>query len=938
MVRSGSNSGETLEPGYQIDWTVTSNPPGYRWPSIGTYTAKTWVTGTCTDGTSKTLYSYAYPVVVNTCKLVSNTAYVSQDNSCTNSITTVHKFDNKGNYSVPHSANFYLYDPNNNLVDQTSNSYTAPVDQTMIWTVTWRPPASGWKAGTYRSQANLNGTCSNGGITSPSNTASPVMPASCSPASCNGTVSVNVSNNSGNPIPNAKVYLDNTYYSSTDFSGGKTVSTTDASCGNSHRIDVRCADNTYCSSQSTTINYNNDDDPLSFVCGMCVSSASKLNPVLSANTTYAKNDPISLQITIQDTGGNPVSGASISTYDPFTNMTSSVTASGSTYTYHTTASKTGTYTFTVTITKSGYESATATKTVTVAQTANNVQVTVTDSKSRPVITGKVYLDGTYRGDTDLYGKKSMLAATGSHQVELYCPNYDYCSGQSVNVNGSTSLRFSCPCDDSDGDGFDNQGEELAGSNPGDPASTPFTPLSNYNVTDLLQDAKNAPAALVLKNVKLQGKDTVVAEGIQSGTCGFTEGLVRGAVGGLVGTFRSILDLVVMLANGAWYILTHTDTIQKISTALTDFIHKMSTFSRNDLIAIWSNYWRDLLVEMDSDAKSRGGWYAFSCGLSTPQDWSDLRNTYAIGKTSGYAIELVAEFVFTVSLASDLKAGMKSGELAGKLASALTRAEKIWEEYRVALLGITAENRVTVAIFSAVGKLDEVLRITVTLQDGTTKIFRWTGETLLSIPGAKKIDNWGHEIVSEITASAIKAPGESLGLGSNDIKILSGATDEVIAYNEDYVVAFSDKGKNTVKTWARSNVELSADRTKISSKAGNPVGELDGLGLIDGKKPIVIEAKTGPYSNFKKEIDISDLKRKKLDPLESVFNEKPTLVISVPKGEAYTLVSGEKVIKPKLGDIESQLQGTVLEMPLTNEELQSMSDTLLKNYRNIGGGS
>ncbi len=483
-VSNGTFSNNTLDSGYYFPWGINATSPTGGWEKTGTYTRKLTATGTCSDGTPKTLYSYAYPIVDPTCHMTSSTAWVSQQNLCSEKIITKHEFINNGTRTLPYNANFYLYDPNGNQVQAKSNSYSATAHTLNTWTVPWDVPSGGWKAGTYRAEAQLSGNCIGGGSSLASNSTNPSMPTSCNITTCGGRINVSVKDISSNGISGAKVYLDGSYRADTDSSGSNSQSTSDVSCGQSHSVAIYCSNGIYCDTKSTTINSDGDEDPLNFTCQVCVPNKN-LSISASSNSSYSLNDSISLDITVQDGSGVLIDGATLTIYDPFLGYNVTRTTVNGRYTYNTTATKTGTKTFTINAGKSTYTSASTTKSIAVGQNLATVVVNAKNTDSSPLSGAIVYADGVLEGETSSAGKRNVNITTGNHRFDLKCPDTTFCSSASGSFHeGINNLDFSCNCDiDADGDGFTNSKERLIGSDIRSPLSTPPTVILQYSLTN-----------------------------------------------------------------------------------------------------------------------------------------------------------------------------------------------------------------------------------------------------------------------------------------------------------------------------------------------------------------------------------------------------------------------------------------------------------------------
>ncbi|HLC62326.1 MAG TPA: hypothetical protein VJI52_04895, partial [Candidatus Nanoarchaeia archaeon] len=227
--------------------------------------------------------------------------------------------------------------------------------------------------------------------------------------------------------------------------------------------------------------------------------------------------------------------------------------------------------------------------------------------------------------------------------------------QSCSNGCSNGTCTSGSSSDSDGDGFDNDGERLAGSNPNLRSSTPFTVLSNYSASDIFSS-----------------QDDFVARPASSGrvsaqSLSFLPYLPCGSLQGLAsGLYNGGVDSITALANAGIFIALHWYTIDQIVPDLDDLFAGLSGLIQSDKEAIWRNYWKETLVDADNFMNN----YSFlvSCDVSTESKEADFRNYYAVGKTSGYMIEIAAETIVTGgSLIAAVKNEMKAGTLASRAA-------------------------------------------------------------------------------------------------------------------------------------------------------------------------------------------------------------------------------------------------------------------------------
>ena len=487
VVYSGSNTDgtKTLNPLKYENWELTLPPPSGGWPIEGTYTLKTWVSGKFEDNREKTAYSMSYPyvpVVIKACEAKSNSAWVEQDGKCNEQIIVKHQFDNTGTRTFLHNANFYLYDQSNNRIKTTSNSYSIDPGRGELWTVKWGAPVDGWKPGTYRSEAYVDGTCTGGGTSSASNSVTASIPQSCGNTTCAGTINVSVNDGASNPVPDAKAYIASSYSASTDSGGSAEIPVSDSTCGRSHSIKIYCSNGTYCDTKSTSIGSNGGSANLSFSCSVCARAQNLSVSATTNKESYNLNETIRLDTTVRS-GGNNIDAASLSIYDPFTGETIRASTSGNgTSTYNTTASKTGLQTFTISASKGGYNSTSMTKSVAVNQEMATIYVSVANNDGTQMEGATLYIDSAYGGETDTSDKKTLSTTAGNHIIEAKCPTLEYCGSKSDYFSGQKNISFKCNCDiDADGDGLSASEEEIIGSDPYNANSNLYSNLGSVKL-------------------------------------------------------------------------------------------------------------------------------------------------------------------------------------------------------------------------------------------------------------------------------------------------------------------------------------------------------------------------------------------------------------------------------------------------------------------------
>ncbi len=448
QIATKTETGKSLSAGSGTVLQSSFSPPAGGWQKPGTYKVTAKFIGKCsTDVVKENSATVNVPTApCPNCNPASVSAWVSQDNLCRENIITHHKFENKGDVKVPYDVNFYLYDSQGRVVSTTSSAGQLSVGYQTTWKVTWPPASSGWKSGTYTSKAELIGKCWDGNKVVSIST-SPSMPTSCDappPSTCNGIINIDAKESNGRVIPSSKVYLNDNYHGDTDGSGKRTVSTSDSACGKSHNVKVYCSDGKYCSSQSATIDWNGDDDALSFTCDVCVTKPS-LDISISGSSSFYRGNAIKLEIETKS-GGSSVSNSYVRVYDPFYgNYWDGYTSSNGKITHNSIASNTGTYTFQISANKDGYNHGSKSFSVTVTDFNGKILVGVNDLEGNPLQNAKVYLDSKLDGVTDSSGKRTVVASKGDHTVDTYCSNGNVCGSKNILVSGIESARFNCEC-------------------------------------------------------------------------------------------------------------------------------------------------------------------------------------------------------------------------------------------------------------------------------------------------------------------------------------------------------------------------------------------------------------------------------------------------------------------------------------------------------------
>ena len=669
LLSSSSKPNQTLTSGYFIDWNITITPPNV-WIKTGTYTMKTWVSGTCTNGENKTLYSYAYPVIEDTCHAITGTAFVYQDNLCNDPIITKHTFLNKGNLSLPYDIYFYLYNPNNELIDQGSSSYSMDIGYETEWTISWSQDAS-WMPGTYRAEAEINGTCSNEENTTAVNSVNPVMPSSCGSTTCNGIIQVTVKDPSSNPIINAQVFFDSSPYSNTDSQGQTSINVSDSGCNQTHQVSIFCSNGAYCETKSTTINYNGDVDPLNFICSVCPQTGN-LSATINANNSFEVNDLIELEIIVKDESNNLIDNATLSIYDPFKDKTINDSTINGVFNYSTTAFIAGTYTFNVSASKTGFNSDSTEKTVLVNQPLAIVIVNVsnqTDSGIKKLKGAFVLLDYENKGTTNTEGKLNLSTTQGTHLIEVQCPNTDFCDDLTINSNGFNEAYFLCTCFvDSDGDYFTDE-EEISMH------TDPYDSSDNYctRLPELGNELKQIASIQFWQNILSQLTSNKTSDGnfsseswwsVPAAGLGTLSGFILGIAGGIADDAEFVSDILTLIGTtikAAFDIKNIINAIGLVSNwQIQPFVNECLLAKQGSIVASELNkvYYNEVLPDLYKNAND------INPGNYPELNWdSEDKSNFDKYFVFGYHIGYVSEQAVLLEVAAAkagklLKAGTK----------------------------------------------------------------------------------------------------------------------------------------------------------------------------------------------------------------------------------------------------------------------------------------
>lgn len=453
LVASTSELGKALNTNSEVNWEVTWYPPASGWAKKGTYSAKAKLVAKC--GSNDNAEAIANPNIPSApcpkCTPRAEWSKVLYDNSCNSYIKTEHMFSNPGDTVLPYDVKAYLYDSNGNQVvasaTSTGHLYPNEPEGGDKWWISWSVPSGGWKkSGTYTSKMVLSGTC-NGKAVSAETSAYPQMPLSCgqTTATCNGKILTYASDSYGNPMQGIKIYADNAFKGTTDSNGYLSVSTSDSTCGQSHKITAYCQNDNYCSEQSAKINFNNQQPSLSFTCNSCIEKSLNLEISKDASS-YCTGDTISISATVKDRNGNAVSGADLQITDNLKSryVQKFATDINGKASYSTVAGKTGSHEIILQASKQSYEGTYGSTTANVKDCTSSIYLDIDGKGNVPLPGAVVYLDDQSAGTTDSNGKMTIKAKRGTRSVEAFCP-YDSlsCGKTSINLIGDKSIDIDC---------------------------------------------------------------------------------------------------------------------------------------------------------------------------------------------------------------------------------------------------------------------------------------------------------------------------------------------------------------------------------------------------------------------------------------------------------------------------------------------------------------
>ena len=336
-------------------------------------------------------------------------------------------------------------------------------------------------------------------------------------------------------------------------------------------------------------------------------------------------------------------------------------------------------------------------------------------------------------------------------------DYDYI----IHVNRGERANV-VPFFDADNDGYDDEGERLAGSNPNDPNSTPFTILQNYDTQDIIGNKTEQLEFLYSSQTAVQTQD-FVTQGITPvfNYCGGNRGSGNATLDILKADAEFIVEGSTVINNnpelqllgigGAIFIIKNYEQVSAIAEEVNQTIHGISLLTEPETQKqIWDNYWRASLAEADSNLK-QDSLAKTLCGIDTPQKEAAYRNQYAIGKTLGYVQTIIAEGAIPLGESGKIKKAIETGDLA-RQASRLNKTKNTLKK-----IAETVRN-------SSVRWTDDALK-------GLEKI--------ITLKGVKYYD----DILKKYPDLAIKNASEGIAKGRADISKLD--PEKIVKYADNW---------------------------------------------------------------------------------------------------------------------------------------------------------
>ncbi len=299
--------------------------------------------------------------------------------------------------------------------------------------------------------------------------------------------------------------------------------------------------------------------------------------------------------------------------------------------------------------------------------------------------------------------------------------------------------------DSDGDGFDDEEENLIGSDAQNMSSTPFTVLSGYSASSFLRDRSGLFGLLNQKPISgstIAKKDTISRNGAR--ICGFFSGIVDGVAIDL------IADPVVSLTQAAAFLWANADNLDRVAKAVDSLFSGLASLPGADQKKINEYHVNKLALRAEEVIKS--GRSGQSCTPKNEEDKKLFRGTYVVGSTfTGLALLVYAPESKAADIQKAGKEAMETGKLleqGGKLIKTETTLTRLSAEASEGLALITQKTSATVA---------EQL-----MKEGTTKVGQGLVEKgLIGLSKLNKKNINGVDVMAKRIADNVSRPESGL---------------------------------------------------------------------------------------------------------------------------------------------------------------------------------